>query len=233
MASVLPFTSINYPESDGKPMGETDVHIKETMRLRQLLERYFAGQRVYVSGNLLVFYEQGNPKKFFVPDVFVVKGIEPGDRRFYKLWVEHRPPSAILEITSRKTKKQDTVAKPALYRQLRVPEYFLFDPTQDYLDPPLQGYRLAGEVYQSIAPAADNAMVSEQLGLRLCPEGKHLELYRLDNGERLLTAEEALQLEAEARRAEAEARRAEAEARRAAEAELARLREELRRRGTS
>jgi len=217
MASVIPYTSVNYPETDGKPMGETDVHIKETMRLRQLLERHFAGQRVYVSGNLLVFYEQGNPRKFFVPDVFVVKGIEPGDRRFYKLWVERRPPSAILEVTSRKTKKQDTVVKPALYRELRVPEYFLFDPTQDYLDPPLQGYRLAGADYQPIVPASDGAMESEQLGLRLAPEGKHPELYRLDTGERLLTAEEALRVEAEARRA--------------AEAELARLRELLGRGG--
>jgi Uma2 family endonuclease len=213
--SVIQFTSVNYPESDGKPMGETDTHIKQTMRLRQLLERFFAGQRVYVSGNLLVFYEQGNPKKFFVPDVFVVKGIKPGDRRFYKLWVERRPPSVILEVTSRKTKKQDTVVKPELYRRLGVSEYFLFDPTQDYLDPPLQGYRLMGEHYAALALAGEGWMESEQLGLRLRLEGEDLALYRVDTGERLLTAEEALQVEAEARRA--------------AEAEVARLREELRR----
>mgnify|MGYP003729476727 CR=1 FL=1 len=231
--SVIQFTSVNYPESDGKPMGETDVHIKQTMRLRHLLERFFAGQRVYVSGNLLVFYEQGNPKKFFVPDVFVVKGIKPGDRRFYKLWVERRPPSVVIEVTSRKTKKQDTVVKPELYRRLGVPEYFLFDPTQEYLDPPLQGFRLLGEHYAALASAGESWMESEQLGLRLCLEGKDLVLYRVDTGERLLTAEEALRAEAKARRAEAKARRAEAEARRAAEAEVARLREELRRRGAT
>ena len=96
----------------------------------------------------------------------------------------------------------------------------------------------------------------------------HLTFYRLDTGERLLTAEEACEVEAEARRAEAKSRRAEAKARRAAEAalrreaearhaeaharqaeaqarqaeaearqaaeaEVARLREELRRRGDS
>ena len=124
----------------------------------------------------------------------------------------------------RKTKKKDTVTKPALYHQLRVPEYFLFDPTQDYMDPSLQGHRLVNERYELIAPDAQGALVSEQLGLRLCPEGSQLMFYRLDTGERLLTDEEA-------RRAAEEALQSEASARRAAEAEVARLREELRRRG--
>jgi Uma2 family endonuclease len=221
MASIIKVTTANYPESDGKPMGETDEHIKETIRLRQMLERFYAGQPVYVSGNLLVFYEQGNPKKFIVPDVFVVKGIEPGNRRIYKIWFERKPPDAIIEVTSRKTKKMDMVAKPALYGQLRVPEYFLFDPTQDYLEPPLQGHRLIGGRYEPIPPDAQGALVSDQLGLRLRAEGRQLMLYRLDTGQRLLTAEEELQIESEARQAEAEARRA-------AEAEVARLREQLR-----
>ena len=147
MASVIQFTTVNYPESDGKPMGESDVHIKEMVRLRQMLERFYAGQTVYVSANLLVFYEQGKPRKFVVPDVFVVKGIQPGDRKSYKIWIERKPPDAIIEVTSRKTKKKDMVDKPALHHRLRVPEYFLFDPTHEYLDPPLQGHRLIGDRY--------------------------------------------------------------------------------------
>jgi len=213
MASVIQVTTVNYPESDGKPMGETDEHRKEMTRLIQLLERFYAGQSVYVSGDLLVFYEQGNPKKFVVPDVFVVKGLDPGNRRIYKLWFEGKPPDVILEVTSRKTQKKDTVTKPALYGQLGVPEYFLFDLTRDYLEPPLQGHRLIGPRYDPIAADAQGGLVSEQLGLRLHAEGRQLMLYRLDTGQRLLTAEEELQIEAEARRA--------------AEAEVARLREQL------
>jgi len=254
MASIIRFTSVNYPESDGKPMGETDEHCKEMFRQRELLDHYFKGQDVYVSGNLLVYYEQGNPKKFIVPDVFVVKGIKPGNRRIYKLWVERRPPDAIIEVTSKNTKKIDTVTKPALYHQLGVPEYFLLDPTQDYLDPPLQGYRMASGQYEPVLPDSQGDLVSEQLGLRLHAEGGQMMFYRLDTGERLLTAEEARQVEAAARqaaegalraeaqarqaaegalRAEAQAHQAEAEARQAAEAEVARLREELRRRGNA
>ena len=135
MSSIIHVTTANYPESDGKPMGETDLHRNEMVRQIQLLERFFTGQRVYVSGDLLVFYEQGNPKKFVVPDVFVAKGLEPAVRRIYKVWFEGKPPDVILEVTSQKTKKKDTVTKPALYHQLRVPEYFLFDPTQNYWSP--------------------------------------------------------------------------------------------------
>lgn len=234
--SVIPFTSVYYPESDGKPMGETDLHREEMFRLIHSLQRFYAGRNVYVSGNLLLYYEQGNPKKFVVPDVFVVKEIEPHPRRVYKVWVERKVPDVIIEVTSRKTKKADTTKKPDLYRQLRVPEYFLFDPTQDYLDPPLQGYRAVGERYEPVAPDPQGALVSEQLAMRLVAKDQHLVLYRLDTAERLLTDEEARQRSEEARQRSEEARQLaeaaremEAEARRAAEAELARLREELRR----
>jgi Uma2 family endonuclease len=210
MSSVIEVTSVHYPESDGKPMGETDEHRDEMVREIELLRRFFEGQCVYVSGNLLVYYQQGNSKRFVVPDVFVVKGLEPRRRRVYKLWVEHQAPDAIVEVTSRKTKKTDSIAKPKLYRRLGVREYFLFDPTQDYLDPPLQGYRLADGKYRRIAADARGRLVSEELGLRLQAEGGQLMLYRVDTGQRLLT---------------------EKEARQAAEAEVARLREELRRRG--
>jgi hypothetical protein len=152
------------------------------------------------------------------PDVFVVKGIGPHRRRTYQLWVEGKVPDVIFEVTSRNTKKADTTKKPLLYRRLRVPEYFLFDPTQDYLDPRLQGYRAVGDRYERIVPDASGALGSEQLGMRLQPEGEHLVLYRLDTGERLLTYKEACQ--------------AAEDARRAAEAEVARLREQLRRQGS-
>ena len=81
MSSVIQVTAVDYPESDGKPMGETDVHRKEIIRQIELLGRFLEGQYVYVSGDLLVYFEQGNPKKFVVPDVFVVKDLEPKDRR--------------------------------------------------------------------------------------------------------------------------------------------------------
>ena len=197
-------------------MGETDEHRDEMIRYIQLLRRYFAGQQVYVSGDLLVYYEQGNPKKFVVPDAFVVKDVAPRRRRVYKLWVEYRVPNVVIETTSRKTRKKDTTDKPKLYAQLGIQEYFLFDPDQEYLDPPLQGYRLAGTDYVRIEPDESQALVSEELGLKLRVEAGQVQFYRRDNGERLLTAEES--------------QRAAEERATAAEAEVKRLREELARR---
>jgi Uma2 family endonuclease len=227
MTPVINITQVHYPESDGRPMGETDEHRDAMVRHIELLRHYYRGQQVYVSGDLLVYYEQGNPKKYVVPDAFVVKGVHPRKRRIYKIWVERKPPDVVIETTSRKTRRKDTLQKPALYAQLGVKEYFIFDPDREYLDPPLQGHRLAAGAFVPIQPDGTGALVSEELGLRLRLEGDEIALYRLDTGERLLTAEERAEREAAARQAEAEARQAEAEARRAAEAEIVRLREEL------
>ncbi len=212
-----------YPESDGKPMGETDWHRKAIMRLIELLERYFAGQKVYISGDLLLYYEQGNSKKFIVPDVFVVKDLMPKDRRIYRLWIEQKIPSAIIEVTSRKTRKKDAVDKPALYARFGVPEYFLFDPEADYLDPPLQGYRLndAGQ-YDRLTPDADGCLPCHELDLKLRLDDSGLQLLTSD-GQRLLTGAEA------AAKAIQEAARIQAEADQLAE-ENRRLRAELARR---
>jgi Uma2 family endonuclease len=231
------FTTVDYPESDGRPIGESDLHREAMIRHIELLKHHFAGQQVYVSGDLLVYFEQGNPKRFVVPDAFIAKGLNPHQRRIYKTWVEGRSPDAVIETTSRKTKKKDTTDKPALYAQLGVKEYFLFDPTQDYLDPPLQGHRLVGGAYELIQPEADGSLRSQEFELRLRFEDGVLAFYRLDTGERVLTAEERTRVEAQARRAAEQRTRVEAQARHAAEqraagaeAEVARLREELARR---
>ncbi len=209
MSSVIQVTAIDYPESDGRPMGETDLHRDAMVRHIELLKYHFRGQQVYVSGDLLVYYEQGSPKKFVVPDAFAAKGIDPKKRRVYKIWVEGKAPDAVIETTSRKTQKKDTVTKPELYARLGVKEYFLFDPTQDYLDPSLQGYRLDGQAYLPITTEADGALVSKEFGLRLKVECELLQFYALASGQRLLTAEERVMQ---------------------AEAELKQLREELQRR---
>src|SRR5262245_50917607 len=66
-----------YPTTDRKPMAETDWHRDLMAALIATLQYYFASQpRVYVSGNLLVFYERGNRRRHVSPDVFVVRGVE-------------------------------------------------------------------------------------------------------------------------------------------------------------
>ena len=81
---------IAYPTRDGRPMGETDLHRKKMQDLIDMLDDHFAGDpNIYVSGNLLVFYERGDKRKHVSPDVFVVRGVPKRPLRdHYLIWRE-------------------------------------------------------------------------------------------------------------------------------------------------
>ncbi len=116
---------VYYPESDGKPMAESDLHRDEMLDLiARLQARYADAPDVYVSGNLLLYYKEGDPRAAVAPDVFVVQGVPKGLRRIYKLWQEGVPPAVVIEVTSRKTRQEDLLTKRALYAHLGVTEYF-------------------------------------------------------------------------------------------------------------
>src|SRR5687768_9632875 len=110
LASSIP--DVEYPESDGKPMGETDIHRAWMNRLYELMRYRYAGQHVYIGCDLLVYYEQGNPLKYCVPDVFIVKDSDPGHRRTFQIWKEGRAPDVVFEVTSRGTSREDLIFKP-------------------------------------------------------------------------------------------------------------------------
>ncbi len=80
------------------------------------------------------------------------------------------------------------------------------DPRGEYLDPPLQGYRLAGDKYQRMEPDAEGALDTRELELRLRIADGHLDFVRWGTGERLLTRNKQLLREAGARRSEEAAR---------------------------
>lgn len=219
---------IDYPSRDGRPMAETDTHRDELMAaIESLSARYADRDDVYVAGDLLIYYEEGNPKARFAPDVFVVFGVPKRQRRVYKLWEEGVAPAFVLELSSRGTWLDDVGNKKALCARFGVAEYFLFDPEADYLDPPLQGFWLVDGDLRRIEPDDRGVFVSETLGLSLHLENLRLVLIDLRTGERLLRYSELNHA-----RQEANVARQEAEARaRAAEDELARLRAELAKRG--
>lgn len=165
--------TIIYPESDGQPMTESDATRDYLFYAVEALRLYFKSRgSVYVSGNLFIYYEEGNPKAVISPDVFVVFGVSNRKRRSYKTWQENNKlPSFILEITSKTTKKQDQENKPKLYASLGVEEYFQYDPTADYLDPQLQGARLVDGSYEALTVEYTDDQIpyihSQVLGLAL------------------------------------------------------------------
>jgi Uma2 family endonuclease len=219
-SAALPWKN-GYPTSDGKPMAETDWHRDLMIALIQILKLWYATRRrVYVSGNLLLFYEQGNRRRHVSPDVFVVKGIAGHDRPNYLLWQEGKGPDLVIELTSSSTGREDVETKYRLYQDtLRVKEYFLFDSLGDYLQPPLQGYRLRGGLYRPIRGVAGR-LPSQVLGLHLERHGRDLRLHDPARGQWLPTPLE-LAAAAESARQQAEAGRQQAEA------ENERLRREL------
>jgi Uma2 family endonuclease len=203
--------------------------------LKLMLRRHFRSQadHVYVGCNLFVYYEEGNPRAVFSPDVFVAQGTPQRQRDTYKLWLDGPAPSFIVEVTSKSSRVEDKGNKKAVCEMLGVAEYFLYDPRAEYLDPPLQGFRLAAGSYQAIATDDRGELRAESLGLSLSLDAQGLIVLRnTETGERLLRVdEERERAQAEKQQAQAELdavrRRAEEAERRLAEA-LERLEREQR-----
>jgi Uma2 family endonuclease len=210
-------------------MAETDLHRQDMVDVIDMLTDHYAAEPdVYVTGNLLLYYVQGDRRKHVSPDVFVVRGVpKRPPRLYYLLWEEGKAPDVIIEITSKTTRREDQNKKLVLYRDiLKVPEYFQFDPTRDYLKPPLQGFRLVEGQYLRIEPI-DNRLPSEVLGLHLERDGTELRLYNPVTGRWLPKPRERTAEEAAARlRAEAALHQAE-EARLRTQSENEQLRQEI------
>lgn len=210
-----------YPTSDGRPMAETDAHRELMIDTIGLLQDYYAAEpMVYVSGNLLIYYERGDRLRHVSPDTFVVKGVPKHKRDCYLTWEEGRNPDVAFEFTSKTTHREDTDFKFGLYEQrLKVREYFLFDPFGDYLAPQLCGYRLRGGKYTPMK-AVKGRLPSQVLGLHIERVGEALRFWNPATGDYLPTQAEKLAL------AEAESQTRAAKLA-LAEAENERLRREL------
>jgi len=194
MSVVVRKRVVHYPETDGKPMAETDIHCEAVTNTRFALQWYFRDRDdVYVSGNLFVYYEEGNPKKCVAPDVFVVFGVPKKRRRVYLVWEEGKGLDVVFEFTSRKTRNEDFGRKMDIYRGiLGVKELFIFDPLREYMEPPLLGFYRRGERWVREEPK-EGRLVSEVLGLEVVMVGEMLGLYDPKTQNFLPTPEELLQ----------------------------------------
>ncbi|MBW4480413.1 MAG: Uma2 family endonuclease [Tolypothrix brevis GSE-NOS-MK-07-07A] len=242
MTATLPVaqSEIFYPSADGEPVAETYDHFYVLLTTLAVLKQYLGETQATVLANQFMYYAQGYPKLRVAPDVMVIFDVTPGGRDNYKIWEEGQVPSVIFEMTSSGTKDQDQIFKKTLYEQLGVKEYWLFDPKSEWQEEQLRGYRLRGEIYEPISDSR-----SEPLQLRLQAEGRLINFYREDTGEKLLIPDELAQAlrqeivarqqaeeqaETERQRAETERQRAETERQRAeqAQAEVEKLKARLR-----
>ena len=99
--SVPTDTTIYYPDTDGKPMAVSDFHRWILTRTLQTLDAHFEQQpEVYVSGDILMYYVEGDPRKSVSPDVLVSFGLGKKERLTYLVWEEGKPPDFVMEFSS-------------------------------------------------------------------------------------------------------------------------------------
>ena len=183
--------TVDYPCSDGQPMAESGFQIKPLVYAFTVLQTHFLHQpQVFVAGDMFLYFKEGDPRAVVAPDVFVVIGAANHTRMSYKLWEEPKAPDFVLEITSRSTRAEDQGRKREVYASLGVREYWLFDPTGDWLAPRLQGFCLHEGEYRPLPTVAlvhrGLSLHSEALGLdvRLDEEGR-LRFHDPETGEDL------------------------------------------------
>jgi Uma2 family endonuclease len=209
-----PPTQNDLPCDDGMPM-ETERHKKQMDLLIDALAPWL-GERGYVGGNMFVYFslKQLKNQDFKGPDVFVTLGVSNEERKSWVVWEEGKSPDIVIELLSESTAQADKEHKKTVYQnQLKVAEYFWFDPfhPQDW-----KGWQLNRGFYEEL-PLKNGGFISQQLGLALAPwRGiyKNVDAIWLRwatiKGNLLLLPEEI-----ETQRAEAEAQRANAAEQRA------------------
>ena len=166
-----------YPESDGEPMAETPKHQQVMIDCMDMMRSHFRGVvDVYIAGNMLLYYEEGNPRKSVSPDVFMVRGLSKKELRTYKTWEQPSTLDFVLEVASPSTYTRDFNEKMEIYAKiLQVKEYCIYDPYHE-IQPSFVGFRLVGDTYQEIA-FVEGRLPCETLGLELGERDGVLRLY--------------------------------------------------------
>ncbi|NEQ13686.1 MAG: Uma2 family endonuclease [Moorea sp. SIO3E2] len=163
----VPPTQYELPCDDGIPM-ETERHKLQMELLTDPLYPWLAQREDgYFGGNMFLYFstEQIKNQDFRGPDVFVVLGVPKAERLSWVVWEEGKAPDVIIELISDSTANTDKTTKKVVYQdQVRVPEYFWYDPfnPEDFA-----GFRLHNGVYQPLTEDEQGRLISERLGLAL------------------------------------------------------------------
>lgn len=220
---ALPPTQDELPCDDGIPM-ETQRHKMQMDLLLDTLQPWLDQREDgYIGGNMFIYFstQQIRNQDFRGPDFFAVLGVPKQERKSWVVWEEGKAPNVVIELLSESTSDEDKTRKKTIYQnQLRVPEYFWYDPfnPEDWA-----GFALQGGEYQPLARDANNRYISQQLDLALVQwHGvyKNVETvwlrWETREGELLPTERElSQQAQQEAQQAQQEAQQAQQEAQQA------------------
>ncbi len=203
------FLEVVYPESDGKPRAENDIHYRWIVTIKENLNALLSD--AYVAADLFWYPVRGNPNIKQAPDVMVAFGRPKGDRGSYRQWEEADvAPQVVFEILSPGNTHIEMVNKQRFYRRYGVEEYYEYDPKENVL----LGWIRTGDFFREIEVGTE--WISPRLGVRFVPTAETLELYLPDgssfdtfDGLKRRAREAELSLKQERERADAEHARAE------------------------
>ena len=222
VTSIALPTQDQLPCDDGIPM-ETQRHNMQMDLLIQLLYPWLEQRdNGYVGGNMFIYYSAAQLKNqdFKGPDFFAVIGVSKEERKSWVVWEEGKAPDVIVELLSESTANYDKTVKKEIYQdQMRVPEYFWYDP---FNEEDFAGFRLNGRHYSPLQQE-DKGYFCESLQLYLRRwhgsfEGVEATWLRWADleGNLLPTRQEmSVKAQAEAQQAQAEAQQAQVEAQQA------------------
>lgn len=239
MMTVTPITPIKLPTQDdlpcddGVPM-ETQRHKMQMDLLIEVLYPWLEQRdNGYIGGNMFIYYSAAQLKNqdFKGPDFFAVLDVPKTERKSWVVWEEGKTPDVIIELLSESTANYDKTRKKEIYQsQMRVPEYFWYNPfnAEDFA-----GFRLSGMAYEPLTQNEQGRYFCHSLQLYLHPwqgtyrgvtttwlrwsdlEGNLLpsgeELVRQAQGELQQAQAQAQQTQAELQQAQAQAQQAQAE----------------------
>jgi Uma2 family endonuclease len=215
---MLATNQIIYPDSDGQPIADNTKQFRWITVIKSNLDWLFQDQElVFVTGDLLWYPVEGNPKYQVAPDAMVVFGRPKGDRGSYKQWEEDNiAPQVVFEILSPGNTEGEMDRKLQVYARCEVEEYYVYDPDR-YI---LKGYQRGDDLFLDRIEEM-NGWTSPRLGITFQlngdeltithPDGRIFETFDTVATERDLILADKQQLEVENQQLEVEKRQLEAE----------------------
>jgi Uma2 family endonuclease len=211
MSQALPTANVVYPDSDGEPMADNTLQWETIAYLVSALKLWFRDRLdVFVAGDLLWYFQEGDETKRVAPDGLVAFGRPQGYRGSYRTWEEDGVvPQVVFEVLSPNNTRREMLRKYALYAELGCSEYYLIDPYE---------FTIEGFVVRDGSPTFVEDGVghlSAQLGLRLAFQHDRFALFTTTDDKIPSLLDAVDRADAESQRADAESQRADAESQRA------------------
>lgn len=129
-ADVRTPDEVEYPFSDGKPMGENTLQVRWIVELYNGFQALFRDTPdVFIAADLFWYPVRGDNRTVTAPDVMVAFGRPRGERLSYRQWEEGNvAPQVVWEVTSPSNRAGEMRDKLRFYQRHGVEEYYIYDP---------------------------------------------------------------------------------------------------------